>query len=87
MKSNDKGFTLTELLTVMGIVGLLATVAIPAFAQYKGRALDSEAKSHLHHVLRACKGYWLENGSSCSCSGPIASATALGCGLARARAA
>ena len=78
MKSNDKGFTLTELLTVMGIVGLLATVAVPAFAQYKARALDSEAKSHLQHVFRACKGYWLDNGSSSSCSVPIASATAYG---------
>jgi len=78
MKSNDKGFTLTELLSVMGIVGLLATVAVPAFAQYKARALDSEAKSHLQHAFRACKGYWLENGGSSSCSVPIASAPAYG---------
>ena len=78
MRSNDKGFTLIELLVVMGIIGLLATLAIPAFAQYKGRAQDSEAKSHLQHVYRACKGYWLDNGSSSGCTAPIAKGIAYG---------
>jgi len=78
MKSNNKGFTLIELLTVIGIIGVLAAIAIPVFAQYKARALDSEAKSHLHNVYLACKGYWTDNGSGNSCSVTLASGTAYG---------
>ena len=78
MKSNNKGFTLIELLTVIGIIGILAALAIPAFAQYKTRALDSEAKSHLHNIYLACKGYWTDNGSGNSCTVSIASGTAYG---------
>ncbi len=61
MKSNNKGFTVIDLMTVMGIIGLLASLAIPAFPKYKTRPLDSEAIAHLQHVYRACKGYWLNN--------------------------
>ncbi len=78
MKSNNKGFTLIELLVVIGIIGVLAAIAIPVYAQYKTRALDSEAKSHLHNVYLACKGYWTDNGSGNSCTVPIASGTAYG---------
>ncbi len=66
------------MLVVIGIIGVLAAIAIPAFAQYKARALDSEAIAHLQHVYRACKVYWLDNGSSGSCSVTIASGTAYG---------
>ncbi len=78
MKSNNKGFTLIELLIVIGIIGVLAAIAFPVFAQFKARALDSEAKSHLHNVYLACKGYWTDNGSGNSCTVLIASGTAYG---------
>jgi len=78
MKSNNKGFTLIELLTVISIIGVLAVIAIPAYSQYKDRALDSDAKSHLHNVYLACKGYWMDNGSGNGCTVPIASGTAYG---------
>ncbi len=78
MRSNDKGFTLIELLTVIGIIGVLAAIAIPAYAQYKARALDSEAKSHLYNVYLACKGYWTDNGSANICTVAIASGPAYG---------
>ncbi len=78
MRPNDKGFTLIELLVVVGIIGVLAAIAIPAFAQYKARALDSEAKSHLQHIYRACKGYWVDNRGASSCTVAIASGTAYG---------
>jgi len=77
-KSNNKGFTLIELLVVIAILGVLASIAIPAFAQYKDRALDSEAKSHLHNVYLACKWYWTDNGSGNSYTVPIASGPVYG---------
>lgn len=78
MESNNKGFTLIELLIVIGIIGVLAAIAIPTFNQYKVRSLDSDAKSNLHNVYLACKGYWADSGSGGGCTIPIAQSTTYG---------
>ena len=75
---NEKGFTLIELLTVVAILGVLAAIAIPVFAQYKGRAYDADTKSHLHNIYLACKAYWNDEGSASNCTAPTVSSTAYG---------
>ncbi len=65
---NNKGFTLIELLIVMAIIGILASIAVPVFAQYKARAYDAHAKSELHNIYVACKAYWVDNGPTSSCT-------------------
>ncbi|WP_273266974.1 type IV pilin protein [Flexistipes sinusarabici] len=61
-KSNGKkGFTLIELLVVVAIIGILAAIAIPQFAQYRENAFNSAAESDLRNVKTSLESYYAEN--------------------------
>jgi len=45
-----RGFSLVELMIVVGIIGILAALAIPRFQQFQAKARQSEARSNLAHV-------------------------------------
>jgi len=60
---SDRGFTLIELLLVVVIMGLLAAIAIPKFANTKQKAVVASIKSDLRNLASAEEGYWIDNRS------------------------
>ena len=55
------GFTLTELLIVVVIVGILASVAIPSYQQYVTRAKRSAAQSLMLEIAARQEQYLADN--------------------------
>ncbi len=56
--SNEKGFTLVELMVVVVIIGILASVAMPKFAQMISRAKTTEAKRILGQIVELEVAYY-----------------------------
>ncbi len=54
---NRKGFTLIELLIVVVIIGILAAIAIPKFANTKEKAYLASMKSDLRNLITAEEAY------------------------------
>jgi prepilin-type N-terminal cleavage/methylation domain-containing protein len=64
MMSNKKGFTLIELLIVVVIIGILAAIAIPKFANTKEKAYVASMKSDLRNLITAQEAYFSDNNSN-----------------------
>jgi len=58
---NKKGFTLTELLIVVAIIGILAMIAIPAYVGQQKRAARTEAYTNLQSLRLLEEQYYGEN--------------------------
>lgn len=59
MKS-QKGFSLIELMVVVVIIGILATVGVPQYQKFQMRAKRSEAKSLMGGMYTAQKAFFAE---------------------------
>ena len=61
MLKNRKGFTLIELLIVVVIIGILAAIAIPKFANTKSKAYITAMKSDLRNLVTAEEAYFSDS--------------------------
>lgn len=62
-RRQEAGFTLLELLVVLGIITLLATVAGPQVLRYLGKARTETAKAQISAISTALELYALDNGT------------------------
>src|SRR5438552_18529403 len=58
---NRKGFALIELLIVVVIIGILAAIAIPKFANTKAKAHIASMKSDLRNLVTAEEAYFADS--------------------------
>jgi type II secretion system protein G len=58
---NRKGFTLIELLIVIVIIGILAAIAIPKFANTKSKAYITAMKSDLRNLVSAQESFFSDS--------------------------
>lgn len=69
------GFTVIELLIVISVIGILATITIMSFNNAQARTRDAARKNDLAIIQDALKLYylknnnWVETGSGCGSSG------------------
>ena len=57
---SQSGFSLIELMIVVAIIGILATIAIPNFNRFQAKAKQSEAKGNLSGLYSAEKAFYAE---------------------------
>ena len=58
--TNQKGFTLIELMIVIAIIGILAAIAIPNFIAYRDKAFCSYGEQDAQSTMAALASYFSE---------------------------
>ena len=79
---NRKGFTLIELLIVVVIIGILAAIAIPKFANTKEKAYIASMKCDLRNMVTAEEAYFADSvkySTNVQCANPAPAGTVSWC--------
>jgi type IV pilus assembly protein PilE len=69
----DSGFSLVELMVVVAIMAILASVSIPAYINYKNRSIQSEAVEALQRANMDQGSFWAEHNRYAGTIGLLAS--------------
>ena len=63
LKFGHKGFTLFELLAVMVILSVLASIAVPSYKRSQIKAREAVLAEDLYQMRRAIDAYFVDHGS------------------------
>jgi prepilin-type N-terminal cleavage/methylation domain-containing protein len=82
VRERIRGFTLIELIVVIAVIGILATITVVGFGRYQGDTRDARRSSSASVIAEALEKYYDLNGEYPSCaamsaSGSIVSKTTL----------
>lgn len=67
--TNQKGFTLIELMIVIAIIGILSAIAIPNFLSYRSKGQDAAAKSDASNFYTAALANFADVGDAVTFTG------------------
>lgn len=79
-KRLNTGFTLIELMIVVGIIGILASIAYPSYMDSVRKGKRAEGRAALTELLQQEERFMTQTNSYCAFSNPSGTATAVaGC--------
>ncbi|MBL7662818.1 prepilin-type N-terminal cleavage/methylation domain-containing protein [bacterium] len=61
--TNQSGFTIIELMMVVACIGILSTVAVTHFQEYKEKVYDHQARMQIRNLIIAEEGHYVANQS------------------------
>ena len=72
--TKNEGFTLTEVMAVTAIIGIITLVGVPKYQAYKARGVVSQAKVTLDSIWMAQQSFFMANDRYSTAGDPAADA-------------